>query len=88
MTEKELKNANEIYKRLEAKKNELQIFEQGKILSLKVRCFNEDKSIYEDVEYLINLPRVKLKGVMLELLKSERDSLQYQFDNLLNIPAL
>ena len=88
MTEKELKNANEIFKKLELKKDELRLFESGKILSLKVRCFNEEKTEYEDIEYFTNLPRTKLKGVMLELLKSERDSLQYQFDNLLNIFAL
>ena len=85
MTEKELQQANDIYSRLKAKKLELQVFEQGKILSLKVRCFNEEKTEYEDIEYSFNLPRVKLKGVMLDLLKSDRDSLQYQFDNLFKV---
>ena len=81
MTEKQLQQANDIHNRLEAKKKELKIFEMGKILSITVRTFNDDKAEYEDIEYSTNLPRVKLKGVMLELLKSDRDSLQFIFDN-------
>jgi len=84
MTEKQLQQANDIHKRLEAKRDELKVFENGKILSITVRTFNEDKTEYEDIEYSSNLPRVKLKGVMLELLKADRDGLQYQFDNYLS----
>ena len=80
MTEKQLQQANDIHNRLEAKRDELKVFENGKILSITVRTFNEDKTEYEDLEYSSNLPRVKLKGVMLELLKSDRDSLQRSFD--------
>lgn len=83
MTEKQLQQANDIHKRLEAKKQELKMFEMGKILSITVRTFNDDKSEYEDIEYCTNLPRVKLKGVMLDLLKSDRDSLQRSFDKYL-----
>jgi len=83
MTEKQLQQANDIHKRLEAKKQELKVFEMGKILSITVRCFNEEKTEYEDIEYSTNLPRVKLKGVMLDLLKSDREGLQYQFDKYL-----
>ncbi len=83
MTEKQLQQANDIHKRLEAKKQELKVFENGKILSITVRCFNEEKTEYEDIEYSTNLPRVKLKGVMLDLLKSDRDSLQRSFDKYL-----
>ena len=83
MTEKQLQQANDIHKRLEAKKQELKMFEMGKILSITVRIFNDDKSEYEDIDYSTNLPRVKLKGVMLDLLKSDRDSLQRSFDKYL-----
>lgn len=86
MTEKQLQQANDIHKRLEAKKKEQSLFEAGKILSIKVRVFDEKKTEYEDIEYSCNLPRTKLKGVMLDLLKSDRDSLQYQFDNYLSEP--
>ena len=84
MTEKQLQQANDIHNRLEAKKKELKVFEMGKILSITVRTFNDDKTEYEDIEYSSNLPRVKLKGVMLDLLKSDRDSLQRSFDNYLS----
>ena len=84
MTEKQLQQANDIHFRLEAKKDVLKMFEAGKILSIKVRVFNEEKTEYEDIEYSCNLPRTKLKGVMLDLLKSDRESLQYQFDSFLH----
>ena len=83
MTEKQLQQANDIHNRLEAKRNELKVFENGKILSITVRCFNEEKTDYEDIEYSTNLPRVKLKATMIDLLKSDRDSLQRSFDKYL-----
>ena len=83
MTEKQLQQANDIHNRLKAKRNELKVFENGKILSITVRCFNEEKTEYEDIEFSTNLPRVKLKAVMLDLLKADREGLQYQFDKYL-----
>lgn len=82
MTTKQFKEASKLQSQIDAKKQELRLFQNGKITGLSVRLFSEDKVVYEDKQYQKNLPNTKLKGVMLELLTNELKHLEYTFSQL------
>lgn len=82
MTQQQFKEASKLQSQIDAKRTELRSFENGKITELKVRLFNESKTVYEDKTYQSHLPAARLKGVMLDILKEELKGLEFKFNNL------
>jgi hypothetical protein len=85
MTTQQFKEASKLQSQIDAKKQELRLFENGKITGLSVRLFNEEKTVYEDKTYTSQLPNTKLKGVMLELLRNDLSSLIIRFNELFKV---
>ena len=85
MTTAELSKANLINEKIIKKKAQIRVFEMGKIKSIIVRNFNDIDCSQTDTEMSIGIPRHTIKMAMLDVLKADLVSLQYQFDNLQTI---
>jgi uncharacterized protein YPO0396 len=85
MTQQQFKEASKLQNQIDAKKQELRAFENGKITGLSVRLFNEEKTLYEDKTLTTALPNTKLKGVMIELLRNDLSNLEFRFNGLFKV---
>lgn len=70
-------------------KTKLNNIESGKILSLTIRTFSTDKQIYEDaiIDSNNDLCRTKLKGVLLDNLRSRYKKAQEDYELLFVNPT-
>lgn len=59
------------------------IVESSKILQLKLRYFNEDKTEFEDI-VLTDLPKGKIKGILLENFKIRLENAQNDYEEYFN----
>lgn len=77
----------EDYQKLRAKEAQIEYLkefkkaiENGKILNLKIRIFNEDKIEYEDLDFT-DIPKRKIKTVILENLETRMESAKNDWES-------
>lgn len=82
MSLEKLKQAKQIEQLIEAQKENLHHFEQGKILSITTRTFSEKRCDYTDRSFDVKIPRNILKAAMLDYLKKDIEHLNTKLKNL------
>lgn len=75
------------YDRLKAKEAQIEALiaekkqiEGGKIISLHIRVFSDDKNIYEDIDFK-NLPKGEIKKILLENIEGRLENAQNDYES-------
>jgi hypothetical protein len=79
----DLQKANILFAKIEAKKEEIALYEGCKIVSLTFRKFDEKKTEYADIIKYDEIPRGIIKNACIQHLRADLDNLEMQFTNLL-----
>jgi len=82
MSLEKLKQAKQIEQLIEAQKENLYHFENGKILSITTRTFSDKRCDYTDREFEVKIPRNILKNAMIDFLKNDIENLEKKLNNL------
>lgn len=84
MTTQDLQKANSLVAKIEAKKEEIALYEGCKIVSLTFRKFDEKKTEYSDIVKSDEIPRAIIKNAAIRHLRADLENLELQFKNFLS----
>lgn len=87
MNKLQLQKANDMAAKIASQKQLLNQFENGKIESVVMRCFDTNPCTFSDVRLSGNLmPRTKIKAVVIEHLKAELAESERNFERFMELP--
>lgn len=89
MNKLQLQKANDMAAKIASQKQLLNQFENGKIESVVMRCFDTNPCTFSDVRLSGNLmPRTKIKAVVIEHLKAELAESERNFERFMEKPIV
>ena len=81
MTTQDVQKANKLIAKIEAKREEISLYESCKLVSLTFRKFDEKKTEYSDIQKDDEIPRGVIKNAVIQHLRIDLETEEYDDEN-------